>query len=105
MATFFERLTAANRAVPRETKLSPHVVSAAMYEYREGNFTRQQVVNALELNASEEADMVLLYQRLTQGGGNALGIDEFQYVIYIGESGLAYTTDAAITSRFGIVRP
>lgn len=92
-----------------QPKISPHTFMSVMQEYMLGNVTGAQAATALGLDAVEQADALALRDRLlTESSANAslarrLKAIELENVLILAESGVHYTTVAAIKARLGVV--
>lgn len=82
-----------------DPKIAIHQFMAAMAEFRRGRVTAAQIATAFNLDAAEQAEVTTLRARVTS---DALTAAEIHDVGLLAESGLAYTTEAAMKTRFGV---
>jgi len=92
-----------------EPKIPVHGFFAAMQEYMLGNMTGAQVVTAFGLSPAEQAEALILRDRiLLESAANAnlarrLKALEFENVLLLTEERAApYTTESAVKTRLGV---
>jgi hypothetical protein len=88
-----------------QPKIPVHAFGAALQERALGNVTTAQLVNAFALDATAQADLTTLFATLPNNATTTqkfLRAIEVENVMILGESGIAFTTVAAIKDRLGV---
>lgn len=105
MADLFDRFTADALLdeTPSEKRIPGHTWPAVMNEYRQGEATRQQIINFFDLDSEAQTDLNALCDHMDAMNAmqKASFIFDLEYVLILMDQGMRYTTKSELKTRLG----